>query len=477
MIGMSVQHPDENTLELYVLNAPSVSARRAEIESHFLTCEGCRILAERMGAFYRLTGREESVDSKSVADYLLSTRTEALSRPYPHEQHGVVIPKKSRLARIADFTRLHPVVSGGGTVFGLAILSLAAFLMTRDARDTNPSFVHINSEQGMVEVYNRQREKLWQLPGIDLSHAVDPNFYTQSQRVGAVDIKGDGKSDVLCCVTLGGPADQPHNGFSIFSSKKELVAFVSFSRNIRYRGIEYPSNLATNAFVVGRGVEGQRDLYVSALNARSPMVLARLNARGEVLAEYWHFGHLPLLLMADVDGDGKEELILGGVDDTEDDRGGRFPVIVILDPDKIQGVTESPATLGFGKMAATAEKCCIRIPVTDLEQAINAPGTVTDMNQVTFNDRPALSFWVKQRLNGEIAVAFEYIFSRDLQILAVRSSGPSEILHGRLVQERKISGKIDSSYLETLRRGVVYWDGGRWSPSIVFFSNRRRNSE
>lgn len=450
-------------LELFILNAPSVAGRRAEIEAHLHGCAGCRLQVERMEAFYKRVENLEHAEGEGVADHMLARRPDAILRRYQQEHRGLVMPERPRLAQVGEFMRTHPFISGGSVVVGLAILSIAAFLISNNTHDRNPSIVHINPEQGMIEVFNREKEQLWRLPGVNLQQAQDPLFFRQSQRAGAVDIDDDGTSEVLLCLSLAAPAGQENDGFSILNADKSVHAYVSFKRTIKYKGLDYPKELSPSAFVVRQSMKGRSDIYVSALNPRSPMVLARLNAGGEVLGEYWHFGHMPLLLLADVDGDEKEEVILGGVDDTEDNSGGRFPVVVILDPEQIAGVTESPSTKGFGKETSVAEKYHIRFPVSDLEMAINAPGTVANMNQLTYNGQQAVSFWVSQRLNGEMALSFEYIFSTKLQILDVRSSGPSEILHGRLVREGKLFGKIDSNYLDNLKRGVRYADGHGWS--------------
>ena len=461
-----MEHPDENTLELYVLNATSSEGKRDGIEAHLRKCEGCRITVDRMLAYYMLADRLENVNLRASTADEPSSRSRSLAQIATDGAMSVSPVRKQPLHRLVDLTRMHPLMTGGGAMFAMGIIAAATLLLTRDTPDSNPSFVHINTEQGMLEVYNRSREKLWQLPGVNVQNAMDPQLYQQTQRAEVTDIDGNGKNEVLCSVTLAGPEGQPRTGFSIFSWKKARIAFTEFVRPIHYRGVDYPSVLTPSGFAVGQKEGNEKDIFVVALNERSPMLLARVDPRGEVRGEYWHFGHLPLILSEDIDNDGKEEIVLGGVDDTQDGHGGRFPVVVILDPLTLKSISESPATIGFGK-TSMAEKYHIRFPVSDIELAINAPGAVTEMDTISFNGQSALSFWVKQRLSGEIAVAFEYIFSRSLEILAVRSSGPSDILHGRLVQEGRLSGTIDSGYLDNLRRGVRFWNVQGWSSSKV----------
>ena len=85
-------------------------------------------------------------------------------------------------------------MTGGGAMFAMGIIAAATLLLTCYTPDSNPSFVHINTEQGMLEVYNRSREKLWQLPGVNVQNAVDPQLYQQTQRAEVANIDGNGKT-------------------------------------------------------------------------------------------------------------------------------------------------------------------------------------------------------------------------------------------------------------------------------------------
>src|SRR5258708_38109213 len=55
-----------------------------------------------------------------------------------------------------------------------------------------------------------------------------------------------------------------------------------------------------------------------------------LNSDGKVAGEYWHNGHLSFRALADLDGDGKEELLLAGVNNTQGQA-----TLVVLDLDKL----------------------------------------------------------------------------------------------------------------------------------------------
>ncbi len=47
-----MNHIDEETLELYVLESEEISTRRAEIEAHLRECAGCDALRKEIEEFY-----------------------------------------------------------------------------------------------------------------------------------------------------------------------------------------------------------------------------------------------------------------------------------------------------------------------------------------------------------------------------------------------------------------------------------------
>ena len=121
--------------------------------------------------------------------------------------------------------------------------------------------------------------------------------------------------------------------------------------------------------VLDRSQNSSIQILVSASNQRSPFFTARLDAKGNILGRYWHYGTLGHQYLVDIDGSNEKKLILCGVNDIEEGTNGSFAVIAVLDPAKIIGESESAATRGFGKTTSTAEICYVRLPASDLNRA------------------------------------------------------------------------------------------------------------
>ena len=65
-----------------------------------------------------------------------------------------------------------------------------------------------------------------------------------------------------------------------------------------------------------------------------PSQIAILDSNGKTISEYWHSGVLSSMVMADLDGDGREEIIATGVSEYD-----HQATLVVLDPDKVFGAS------------------------------------------------------------------------------------------------------------------------------------------
>jgi hypothetical protein len=94
-----------------------------------------------------------------------------------------------------------------------------------------------------------------------------------------------------------------------------------------------------------------------------PNQVAVLDGRsGRLLSEYWHRGHLLHMAMADIDGDGEPEILLGGVNDAPE---YRQATLVVFDNRRISGSSKDPAGgVYFQGMAQGTEKRRIFFPRT-----------------------------------------------------------------------------------------------------------------
>ena len=200
----------------------------------------------------------------------------------------------------------------------------------------------------------------------------------------------------------------------------------------------------------------------SAPHFRSPTVVARLNGRGEVLGEYWHFGHLSCTRTVQSATASREDVILIGSNDLEDSTGHKFPVIVVLDPSQIVGRSEATGTRGFGFTASKAEVAYIRIPHSDMDDALRVDVSIAKLMPA---DGKHWSFIVT---GNDLAnrSCFEYVFDSDWRIESVLSTDTNAHVRARMQEKGLVHGQIDQRYLNALKNSVEYWNGHQWTNDL-----------
>ena len=97
-----------------------------------------------------------------------------------------------------------------------------------------------------------------------------------------------------------------------------------------------------------------------------PSQIALLDSSGQTLSEYWHSGGLRDMVLADLDGDGREEIIAAGNAHGYDAQA----TLVVLDPDRVSGASkEVPPDPQFRALPTAHERLRLLFPRSDLNQA------------------------------------------------------------------------------------------------------------
>jgi hypothetical protein len=463
-----MHHIEQHILDLYALNFDAVEARRAEIEAHLTECKGCRSLVEQMTESYR-TIAEKFEELEATAENseraLVPQRFKSIAPKASEEVLSVRYQPVTGLQRFQYFVRRHPVVTGGGTFVAFAGLALLTNVVLKSpvVKDENPANVHYNPTTNTVEVLNKNNDALWQIPSREISGILESEYQTGVSRVVVDDIDGDGRNEVLS--TLWNPGDgvatyQPH--FRVYDYKKNLLFSKRFEEQVHYLNRSYSDSWSTDIVVTVEGeTKGTKDIYVVWGNGRSPNVIARYDASGNELGQYWHFGNLLGMFAIEVNSDGTKELIVTGTNDTLDSLRLEFPAIAVLDPRRIVGKKKSACSPGFAMQESDAEFYYLRLPVSPLSVALVKHETVTRLTQ---DKDGTLAFMTTNTsaLADPNAAAYEYRFSTDFRILEVKSTSGTDQLYGRKVKEGLVKGTIDAAYLNALKGGVQYWDGKEW---------------
>jgi len=311
---------------------------------------------------------------------------------------------------------------------GLVLVALSVAAIRGLVLPTHPASFRIERDT-LVILDDRGRE-LWRksFPGLE------PSGFPADSRLSAWfgDLDGDGNTEVLF-VPL-------HDGFAgplvcYSSSGQERWRFLPHPV-LRTRREEFRPPFHTEWFTVAPvGPRGSRRVIVgSRHHTYYPMQIALLAPDGRLLREYWHSGYFGNLLLQDLDGDGRPEIILGGISN-----GSKAATLVVLDPDEFAGasVEENPdyQLLGF---PPGVERARLLFPRSCINKALEEPFNFV---HELFTEQSGLAVAVAERSAGEQPVVY-YHLTRQLELRQIGTSTTFVRVHAQL----HATGQLDHAY-------------------------------
>lgn len=195
---------------------------------------------------------------------------------------------------------------------GLAVVGvLAYFLVHVLTSDRRPQSARLDGST--LTITNVKGEELWRKGFPD---GLWPEYYSQglARRMWFGDLEGKGRFDVLLLY---------HPSVDPMSHSTTLICYSDRGKE-KWRwtpGRELPelegspATYRTVAFGVLKATPNRSArIVVSSYHIPFyPHQIALLDPDGKMVSEYWHSGHLDFLTLADLDGDGREEIIAPGI--------------------------------------------------------------------------------------------------------------------------------------------------------------------
>jgi len=225
-----------------------------------------------------------------------------------------------------------------------------------------------------LTILNAEGKELWRKAfpeGIGPDH-----YYSQglANRIWFGDLDGKGHTSVLFVYSPAGT--QSHSSALICYSDrgKERWRWTPGRELPELAGD--PATFKTYALGVLKATDKRprRIVVSSAHDTWWPSQVALLDSNGKLVSEYWHSGHLEQIVLADLDGDGKEEIVATGVSEYD-----HQATLVVLDPQKVFGASadERPEFQIHG-MGIAQERLRLLFPRSDLNRALFQYNQATD---------------------------------------------------------------------------------------------------
>jgi len=293
-----------------------------------------------------------------------------------HSPDGVQ-EKRWIAAKPREVTEEHPPVptaakAGNGlklltATAALAAVAIVAFVSFRFlAADNQPQAGRLDGPT--LTILNAEGKELWRktFPGglsADWFYAQGP-----ATRMWFGDLEGTGHTDVLF-IYLPADSQQAHSSTLIcYSDRGEEKWRWTPGRELpELNGSAATFTSMAVRVLKARDKRPRRIVVTSIHNTWWPSQIAVLDTNGKTISEYWHSGGLSYLVLGDLDGDGREEIIATGISNGYDHQA----TLVVLDPERVFGAsTEVRPEFQIHGMGVAQERLRLLFSRSDLNRAL-----------------------------------------------------------------------------------------------------------
>jgi hypothetical protein len=167
-----------------------------------------------------------------------------------------------------------------------------------------------------------------------------------------------------------------------------------------------------------------------------------------MIGEYWNAGYLREFTYHDIDGDGREELIVVGVNNEY--RGG---CLIVFDTRDIRGSSPQSSEYLCEGFEAGSELYYVTTPFLDFSEAMRYLVDGLVGIDITGNE------WIR----GTSAPGVWYDFGFDLKCVQINWGNGYTVNHDELVKAGKLTSVLGDSYRADLLAGIRYWNGSEWT--------------
>lgn len=274
------------------------------------------------------------------------------------------------------------------------------------------------------------------------------------------DITGDGRSEVLFY-----PQDidgRSAGGLFVFDARGRLLWTYDPGRAIRFGPQIYSEDFPGAIATFDLNDDGRHEILVVAHSlGYFPTVVSLLDAEGRLLGEYWNSGQIADVNAVDLDGDGRKEILLAGVNNEY-----RSGFLAVLDTTDMGGASpqQNPyytsPELGPGK-----EMFYIRFPQSAIDKSY--PQAAIAKRLIV---NPAAETLIIELLPSTI----HYVLNFGMDRVLVRMTHGFERIYADHLFHGRITEPFDRDrILSELTEGVLWWDGEDWSPQPTMTSYHR----
>ena len=283
-----------------------------------------------------------------------------------------------------------------------------------------------------LRIMDRDGKELWSK---NFPQGFGPDSYYEKDngtRIWFADLEGKGHTSVLFSY-LPAPDSVSHSSTLICYSDRGKEKW-RWSPGRKLPDVGGPATYRTFSIGVLKAKE-KRPLRIVVLSDldpwwAGPSQIAILDSNGKTLYEYWHSGGLHDMVLADLDGDGRNEIIATGTAHGYDAQA----TLVVLDPERVSGASKEvqPDSQIHG-VGIAQERLRLLFPRSDLNRASFRFNMATEPTVEHGN----LRLTVLECL-APVGCPIRYEFDKDFHLIAANPASDEFITaHDRLYQNGK----------------------------------------
>ena len=328
-----------------------------------------------------------------------------------------------------------------------AALAIAAYLAIRVVTvHDEPKFGRLDGST--LVIMSAEGKELWRK---FFPEGFGPDAYYEKSygtRIWFADLEGNGHTSVLFSYSRAATPFQSYSSTLICYSDrgKEKWRWTPGRELPELNGS--PATFKTMALGVLKATD-KRPLRIVVSNWHDPWwpnQIALLDSDGKTVSEYWHSGAFSSMVLADLDGDGRQEIIATGVANGYDHQA----TSVVLDPDRVFGASaEVRPEFQIHNMGVAQERLRLLFPRSDLNRALfqfnNAMNPTVECGnlRLTVDECTAPTF----------GCAIWYEFDKNFQLIAAFAGGDEfRSTHNKFYQTGKsvhtLSAEEEAAFLK-----------------------------
>ena len=263
------------------------------------------------------------------------------------------------------------------------------------------------------------------------------------------DINGDGDTEVLFAPKR--VQNQLGEGYLFCYDRKgvELWSFHAGKKLVCGGKVFSPDYRIDGFYTHDLDGDGRIETVVESFQAPDwPCQLAVLDASGKMVGEFWNAGYLRELTYHDINGDGREELIVCGVNNEY--RGG---CLIVFDTRKISGSSPQTGAFACEGLGPGSELYYVTVPYLDVSEARG--DRVEGLRDIGITENG----WI--RVTSAIGLWYEFSF--DLECVQISWGHGYIVQHEEMVRAGKLTSVLDEAYRDSLLKAIRYWNGSEWT--------------